>query len=110
MTVFGQSIFGPDFGALPPIVAVLICASLLQDAWKLRVARDSAQETAGKLAIASAAGLAVMIGVIIALAWFGVVTGLTMAAAFLTMCGVRLIVHVALTALSRGGGRWSARG
>ncbi|WDG18740.1 hypothetical protein [Microbacterium sp. Clip185] len=99
VSAFGQVIFGPDFGSLAPIVAVLVVASALQDVWKLRVARDSARETAGMLAIASAIGLAVMAAVIVILTLNNALTGLSMAGAFLAMGVSRLLAHIVLSRL-----------
>lgn len=95
--LYGRVIFGDDFSALPPIVAVLVLAGSLQDIWKLRAARDAASENAGRLAVASAIGVAVMVGVIVVLAVTDSVSGLSMAFAFLAMCVTRLGIHILLT-------------
>ncbi|MFW6772731.1 hypothetical protein ACOACO_00475 [Nocardioides sp. CPCC 205120] len=101
VALFGEHIFGTDFSGLPPVVAVLLLAAVLQDVWRVRAVRESVRERAGSLAVASAVGLAVMVLVIAVLAANEAVSAVSMAFAFTTMCAVRLLTHLALMRYAR---------
>lgn len=105
VTLFGVKIFGDDFAALPPIVAVLVIAAVAQDVWKLRAAHATAHERAGSLAVASCVGLVTMIAVIVMFEVLGALSGVTMALAFLAMCLMRLLAHFVLEAIASGRAR-----
>ncbi|WP_447643560.1 oligosaccharide flippase family protein [Nocardioides zeae] len=101
VALFGDRIFGDDFSGLPPVVAVLLVAGVLQDMWRVRAVRESVREQAGSLAVASAVGLVAMIALIAVLAARDSVNAVSMAMAFMTMCAVRLGTHLGLMRMKR---------
>ena len=90
VSLLSKALFGPTFGNLGPLVAILCCYQTLSDQWRLRAYFDSSRLNAKILGLSSAFAVCVMFA--FAVVWhlvFGL-DGLAMATAMVLMAVVRL--------------------